>query len=649
MQTSDSTSVGGNQKPVKIKSNISLETQARNIHRSTRESKDVRDFFNGRGISNSSIDRFMLGLAEFDEHHRFSIPIFDRDGKVAYIKLFRTPADDLSEVVAEMLKGDPIPKYTTYPTDASPLLVGEDLLVKSTSSDVLICDDELDRIIAIQEGVKMPVVASGEAKFKDEWIDSLTNERNVRNIYVCIENDAEDLMRRLAEHIPTASIYKVLIPHANLINYFVEKRGTVDELFSKHVKFYCGKKPIDPAKFEELTVDDVAKILDLTIKDNYANKVIIFLAMLLTYTENSQLNIIMNAESSSGKTYLVNEISDLFPAQDVYQYGNASPTSPYHNEKFKKIDEHGMEYSDLEKRILIFEDQPNPQLLANLRSFLSHDLKKTPFMLTNKNKSGKITAPESYILGFSSVFFCSANLRIDGQEQTRSFILSPENTEETIRASVDACIDRDSNELAYQKWLNSNEDRNNLKDRILYIKNLKVDHIGLCDKRYVKTRFYEDLPFVTPGTRRKIKQFMALIKGMALLNAPFRTTNGKIVATNDDVDEAMKLWSVISESMSYGLPPEVLDFYKTYVLQAYFARCEFEKGIDGITADELAMYYYDQNGRGPNFDMIRKVYIPTLKRAKFIRYDRDKNNGQRWLITPLVFFDDEGDGMEETD
>lgn len=640
MKTNNLAKINEKQSPAKIKSGVSLETLVRNIHRDTRESKDVRDYFNGRGINNDSIDRFMLGLAKFDEHYRFSIPVFDRDGKVAYIKLLRTPADGKSEVVAEMLGGEPISKCMTYPTDAGPLLVGEDLLIKSTSSDVLICNDELDRIAAIQEEVKIPVVTGGGAKFKDKWIDSLNN---MRNIYLCI-NDSKimgELAQRLAKQIPTASIYKISLPCASLVDYFVKGYGAADELFTRYVRFYCGAEPINPAKFKELTVDDIAKILDLTIKDNYANKVIIFLAMLLAYTENLQLNIIMNAESSSGKTYLVNEISDLFPDQDVYKYGNASPTSPYHNEKFKKIDECGVEYSDLERRILIFADQPNPQLLANLRSFLSHDLKKTPFMLTNKNKSGKITAPESYLLGFSSVFFCSANLRIDGQEQTRSFILSPENTEKTIRASVDACIDRDSNELAYQKWLNSNEERNNLKDRILYIKNLKVDYVGLSDKQYVRTRFYENLPFVTAGTRRKIKQFIALIKGMALLNAPFRMVDGKIIATNDDVDEAMKLWGVVRESMSCGLPPEILDFYKTYILQAYLARREFKEEIEGITSDELATYYYDQNGRSPNFDMIKKVYIPTLRRAKFIRYERDKNNGQRWLIAPLVFFDDE--------
>lgn len=642
----------------KTRSKPSLKSEVQRIYKNSHESETVRDYFNGRGINNESINQHMLGFGTLGKYRGFIIPIFDRSGEIAYVKIRRAPEDESMETVAKAMGKKPtMPKYIVYPANTDLILVGEDQLAKSASSEVLICEGELDRIIATQEGVKMPVVCGGGGAltFKDNWIDSL---KNMRNIYICMDRDEagekgfENLAEKIAQRIPTATIYKVQLPFdlgsgRDLTDYFIKKHGTADELFSEYSTFYSGAKPIDVSKFREMTVDDIAKILDLTIKDNYENKVIIFLAMILAYTEDLQLNIIMNAESSSGKTYLVNEVSKLFPEQDVFPYSNASPTAPYYNERFKKIDEHGVEYSDFERKILIFEDQPNPQLLANLRSFLSHDLKKTPFMLTNKGKGGKNTAKEGYLLGYSSVLFCSANLRIDGQEQTRSFILSPENTEETIRASIDACIDRDSNEQSYQNWLNSNEERNDLKDRIIYIKNLKVKYIDLYDKEYVRDRFYENLPFVTPGTRRKIKQFIALIKGIALLNAPFRMdTDSKIVATNEDVDEAIKLWGAIKESMTYGLAPEILNYYKAYILKAFMAKKALDNRAKGITQDELATYYYDKNGHGPNFDMLKKVYIPTLKREKFIKYEKDESNGQRWLIIPQVFFDNLDDDSD---
>ncbi len=96
--------------------------------------------------------------------------------------------------------------------------------------------------------------------------------------------------------------------------------------------------------------------------------------------------------------------------------------------------------------------------------------------------------------------------------------------------------------------------------------------------------------------QRKIKHFMSLIKGIALLNAPFRMNDdGKIVATNKDVDEAVKLWEAVSESMFYGLPPQVIDFYKNYVLPAYL---EINEGVEEsrrqpVTTNQICMFYYN--------------------------------------------------------
>ena len=263
-----------------------LGTMVRKIHKNTHESESVRNYFNGRGINNDSIDKFVLGVGQFDKYRGFMIPIFDRDGNIAYVKIRRTPADESAETIAKTMgQKAPIPKYVVYPAGAKVLLVGEDQLAKSTSSDALICEGELDRIIAIQEDVKIPVVCGGGGAqtFKNEWIDSL---KNMRNIYLCMDvdevgrNSAEKLARRLSERIPTASIYLISLPfednsHADLTDYFVEKRGTANELFSKYAKFYCGTKPIDASQFKELTIDDIANVLNSTIKHEPRGKQIL--------------------------------------------------------------------------------------------------------------------------------------------------------------------------------------------------------------------------------------------------------------------------------------------------------------------------------------------------------------------------------------
>lgn len=632
------------QLPAGSKSRLSLETMARNIHRNTRENENVRKYFNGQGINNASIDRFMLGIDKFNECYRFTIPVFDKNGKVAYLKLLRTPDDDLSEIAAELLHGDPIPKYAVYPTNANPVLVGEDQLAKSTSSDVLVCEDELECIIAIQEGVEMPVVTNGGGvqTFKDEWIDSL---KNMRNIYLCV-NDGDELAERLAERVPTASVYKISLPletgsYSSLTKYFTGNCGAANELFSKYAKFYCGAKPIDATRFKEITVEDIAEVLDLTIKHDFVSKVVTLLIMLLAYTESDQQNVMFNADSSTGKTYICQEVSKLFPPQDVKVYGKTTPTAFYYSQSLQEKDaKTGQPFINLERRILIFTEQPDTQLQENLRALLSHDSKRTPFAITNKGKNGKNTAMEGYILGFPSTFFCSANMRIDEQEQTRCLILSPESTQEKIRAGVDASIAKNSHRDAYEAQIEGDKSRRQLMERILYIKNLKIKTIDIDDSDYLKNKFMDGRKTLLPRTQREIAHFMSLAKAMALINAPFRMVNGKIIVQNRDIDEALKLWVPLSQSMAYGVSPQIFNFYKNIILPAYRTKNRYAVEEKGITYVDIITECFRQNGSYPNMENVRKQYIPALKTAALISYDKDEDDKRQKIIKPLVFFDD---------
>lgn len=632
----------------------SLELTARKTHSAI--SKEARDYFDRHGVNNDSIDRFMLGSGGFDGYQRLTIPIFGKDGKIAYMKLWETPDYETVEAVAKAMGMESSnPRYVTYPSDAEPLLVGEDQLIKSASSDILICENELERIVAIQEGVKMPVVTGGEGTntFKDEWIESL---RNMRNIYLCLSTDevnkgnVDEFAQRLAEHIPTASIYEIVLPieydiQASLIDYFTKKRGTANELFSKYARFCCGAKPIDALQFEEMTVEDIAQILDLTIKHDFASKVITFLVMLLAYTESDQQNVMFNADSSTGKTYICQEVSKYFPPQDVKMYGKTTPTAFYYGSSLQEEDKETKQpFINLERRILIFTEQPDTQLQENLRALLSHDSKRTPFAITNKGKNGKNVAVEGYILGFPSTFFCSANMRIDEQEQTRCLILSPENSPEKIMAGIDTSIARNSHKDNYDTEVKNNEERRQLIERILYIKNLKIDTIDIDDSEYLKSKFMENRDTLLPKVQREISHFISLVKAMALINAPFRMVNGRIVATNKDIDEAVKLWKPLSESMSYGVSPQVLGFYKKYILPAYRIKNQDNATCSkGVTYDEIRAEYYRKTGSYPNMENVRKQYIPALKTAALISYSKDEDDGRQKIITPLEFFEDDLD------
>jgi len=69
----------------------------------------------------------------------------------------------------------------------------------------------------------------------------------------------------------------------------------------------------------ELTAKDVENVLSLTVKGERDGKTatILFDYMLLNFTDDSQQNILMKAESAAGKTYLVKEVASLFPPKRV--------------------------------------------------------------------------------------------------------------------------------------------------------------------------------------------------------------------------------------------------------------------------------------------------------------------------------------------
>lgn len=145
--------------------------------------------------------------------------------------------------------------------------------------------------------------------------------------------------------------------------------------------------------FKEMSLDELADILSLTVKHDKENKIVTFLAMLSAYTDANQINISFNAPSSSGKTYMATEIAKLFPNEDKIELSGASPTSFFYMEG-DDADEGGDILVNLERKILIFYEMPNSQLQAKLRSVLSHDQREMKYQITNKGKKGQNRAQQ---------------------------------------------------------------------------------------------------------------------------------------------------------------------------------------------------------------------------------------------------------------
>ncbi|MEM3506074.1 MAG: hypothetical protein QW589_01420 [Candidatus Bathyarchaeia archaeon] len=315
------------------------------------------------------------------------------------------------------------------------------------------------------------------------------------------------------------------------------------------------KKPI--------SLDFVIEVLSSVIKFDHDIAKTVFLGMLLAYTEKDQLNIIQSAEPSTGKSWIVLRVADLFPKEDVIKLGYSSPTSFFHEQGIWNKEE-GIIEVDLERKIVIWLDMPHPLVLERLRPLLSHDEKLIKYKITDKSEKRGLRTKTVEVKGFFSTIFCSSNAILDQQEITRSILLSPSDDPEKIKEVLKMQAQCEKNPAEFITKLDSDPKRKWLKERIKHIRDLEI--------RYIKVPFADELcneylkihPNLKPRDQRDFPRLISLVRAIALLNAKSRNmdSNHDIEATWEDALEAMKIYNGIAESNELGLPPETYNFYR---------------------------------------------------------------------------------------
>lgn len=402
-----------------------------------------------------------------------------------------------------------------------------------------------------------------------------------------------------------------------------EKEIEDDELIRRNREHF--KEIYPPLSREELL-----EILGLTIKRDEANKLITFLCCLLTYTENNQFNISFNAPSSTGKSYMPIEIASLFPKEDILKVGYCSPTAFFHD-KGEFIKEKGSYLVNLERKILIFLDQPHTLLLQHLRPLLSHDEKEIHIKITDKSQKFGLKTKNAIVKGFPSVIFCSAGLRIDEQEATRFLLLSPETTQEKIKEGILEALKKEMDLENYLATLNDNPKRQLLIERIKAVKQESIKEIKIHSLDKIQKRFFSIHKALKPRHQRDIKRLLSLIKSLTLLNLWHREMdNLNVILTSDkDIQEGFKLWEEISFSQELNLPPYIYRVFEEIILPLYQ-----EKRV-GLTRREIMQGYLRIYNRPVAEWQLRREIIPMLEMAGLIVQEPDPDDRRNRLIIPI--------------
>jgi len=339
------------------------------------------------------------------------------------------------------------------------------------------------------------------------------------------------------------------------------------------------EKPIEPPieltddLIREITFSDVGCILETSIKKDDAAKLITFCGMLLAQTEDDQINVGFQEQSSAGKSYIPLEVSVYFPREEVKRIGGATPTA-FTYEQGKWDDVRKAVIVDLEGKILIFLDMPDYRLLERLRPLLAHDWKEIEYKTTDKSQKYGLRTKTAIIRGYPSVFFCTTKTDPDEQEKTRLILVSPATDQIKIDESLKLTALRKGNYGRYRKEVLEDPTRVWLSNRIKAIRQFGIKQVILPeDGEGLYKKFKEGHPYLLARHQRDFPRIISFVKAHALLNSFHRekVMNGHIdkpaaiLANQGDIDAGLTLYKLIESSNELGLSPYIFRIFEKVI------------------------------------------------------------------------------------
>jgi hypothetical protein len=390
----------------------------------------------------------------------------------------------------------------------------------------------------------------------------------------------------------------------------------------------------------EVSFDEIADIQSISIKKDKPAKVISFCGMLLTQTNNDQLNIGYQAESSAGKSYIPLEIADYFPVQEVKEIAAASPTSFFHDSG-EWDNERKALIVDLRHKILIFIDMPSYELLQRLRPMLSHDKPELRYMITDKSQKHGLRTKNVIIKGPPSVFFCTTKLDPDEQERTRMLLLSPETGQDKLRESLELAALKRGNHEAYRKQITEDPKRLWLSNRIYWIRRWGIREVILSDDsiKRVLERFKREHPYLQPRHQRDFPRIFSLIKAHAILNCFNREKvdgdDTTIMATEADIEAGFKLYKEIERPNELGLSPYIHDIYQDVIqpLLRKLTRDSEGEAITGVAKEVIIKRHYEIRHKPLSPEMLKSVLL-QLESVGLVKQEPDPNDRRKTLVYP---------------
>ncbi|MBA7485040.1 hypothetical protein ES707_20574 [subsurface metagenome] len=431
-------------------------------------------------------------------------------------------------------------------------------------------------------------------------------------------------------------------------------------------------KPLIPSTFEEQLwkspelVRHIFSDLGRRVKRDNITKASVFFSGLSAYLSDP-LNLFEKGSSGSGKTYNATETLEYFPQEDIWFLSGMSPKALVH-QKSQLLDKDGNEfdladrpqkpkkrdfktekeydnalkeyeqqkkvfskrlresyhYINIENKIFVFLETPDPETMRMLYPILSHDKKRIEYRFVNKTAAGGLRTELVVIEGFPTAIFLTTDRKYTEELATRSFTVSPEESTEKFTAA-----NKLTNLKAALPWKCKLE-----TPRFLAIKNL-IQNI----KEKLKTEdidviipflaLHEPFPKDISRDMRDFSHFTQFLKSFTILHLfqrPVLIMGEKkyVIANNYDVLCCYQIFKELIESTRTGTEKRILNFYRDFIM-----------GNVKLYVSSLTTAFNIKN-KVPISDFTIRKWLNRLNEIGYVEKREDDEDKRKNIYIPLV-------------
>jgi len=280
----------------------------------------------------------------------------------------------------------------------------------------------------------------------------------------------------------------------------------------------------DSHLFERITIDELGKKIEGELKARQA--IFNFACISLVRNKDGTNNLLVNAESRTGKDFVTKRVTQIFPPNIVESLNSASPRTFTYWHANEKVEINGIEQEfSWDGKICRITDMPNALLKSeSFKTFLSDEEKS---VIVNKNKQGANAACEYSVKGKPIFIGTTASANPKKEMLNRFCIINLDESNDQTQAIIRRKLEEASGKRPFNRSYSITS----------------TAALSKLKKVFVEIPFADDLLPHLPDDELRMRSDTDLILNLIKANAALyqyqrEKKDGKVLATPQDYEIA---------------------------------------------------------------------------------------------------------------